>query len=163
MAMKIAITGHTKGLGKHLFDSLSQKHNTIGFSRSNGYDIKDPQNRKKIIEESKECDILINLVHNYYHQTDLLFEFHKSWSGKDKLIICIGTKAANDDAFGKGDYNLIEYRTQKKNMMTMIENLQNSFEMPFINLYEIQEINFEVDVKNLNKLVDTYERKIFKK
>mgnify|MGYP006065842557 FL=1 len=45
----------------------------------------------------------------------------------------------------------------------MIENLQNSFEMPFINLYEIQEINFEVDVKNLNKLVDTHERKIFKK
>ena len=92
-----------------------------------------------------------------------MFEFHQSWSGKDKLIICIGTKAANDDSFGKGDYNLIEYRTQKKNMMTMIENLQNSFEMPFINLYEIQEINFEVDVKNLNKLVDTHERKIFKK
>ena len=81
--MKIAITGHTKGLGKHLFDSLSQKHDTIGFSRSNGYDIKDPKNREKIIEESKECDILINLVHNYYHQTDQLFEFHQSWSGKD--------------------------------------------------------------------------------
>tara|TARA_B100000424_G_scaffold68943_1_gene51139 strand:+ start:838 stop:1329 length:492 start_codon:yes stop_codon:yes gene_type:complete len=163
MAIKIAITGHTKGLGKHLFDSLSQKHDIIGFSRSNGYDIKNPNHRKKIIEESKECDILINLVHNYYHQTDLLFEFHQSWSGKEKLIICIGTKAVHDKAFGNGDYSLIEYRTQKKNMITMIENLQNSWKLPHINLYEIQEINFEADVENLNKIVDIHERKIFKK
>ena len=68
--MKIAITGHTKSLGKALFEFLSQKHEIIGFSRSNGYDIKSPFDRKKIVKESKDCDIFINLVHNYYHQTD---------------------------------------------------------------------------------------------
>ena len=61
--MKIALTGHTKGLGKRLFDSLSEKYETIGFSRSNGYDIKSPVDRKKIIKESKDCDIFINNVH----------------------------------------------------------------------------------------------------
>ena len=45
----------------------------------------------------------------------------------------------------------------------MATNLQSSFEWPQINLYEIQEINFEVDVANLNKIVDIYERKILKK
>ena len=161
--MNIALTGHSKGLGKALFEFLSQKHEIIGFSRSNGYDIKNPFDRKKIIKESKDCDIFINLVHNYYHQTDLLFEFHRAWSGQKKLIIFIGSKAANDPEFGKGDYSLIEYRTQKKNVLTMAENLQHSFEWPHINLYEIQEINFEVDKENLNKIVDIYERKIFKK
>ena len=37
---KIAITGHTKSLGKSLFDSLAIKHQVAGFSRSNGFDIK---------------------------------------------------------------------------------------------------------------------------
>ncbi len=92
-----------------------------------------------------------------------MLEFHEAWSGNKKLIICIGSKAANDDNFGKGDYRLIEYRTQKKNVITMATNLQSSFEWPHINLYEIQEINFEVDVANLNKIVDIYERKILKK
>ena len=34
--MKIAITGHTKGIGKAIADLYP---NVIGFSRSNGYDI----------------------------------------------------------------------------------------------------------------------------
>ena len=34
--MKVSITGHTSGIGKHLYESLD---NTIGFSRSNGFDI----------------------------------------------------------------------------------------------------------------------------
>ena len=163
MGIRIALTGHTKGLGKRLFESLARKYDIVGFSRSNGYDIKSPVDRKKIIKESKDCDIFINNAHNYYHQSDLLLEFHEAWSGTNKLIICIGSKAANDDNFGKGDYCLIEYRTQKKNVITMATNLQSSFEWPHINLYEIQEINFEVDVANLNKIVDIYERKILKK
>ena len=87
--MKIALTGHSNGLGQALFEFLSQKYEVIGFSRSNGYDIKNNSDREKIIKESKDCDIFINLVHNYYHQADLLFEFHRAWSGEKKLIICI--------------------------------------------------------------------------
>ena len=47
--MNIALTGHSKGLGKALFEFLSQKHEITGFSRSNGYDIKSPFDRKSII------------------------------------------------------------------------------------------------------------------
>ena len=49
--LKYAITGHTNGIGK-AFSELSEiKNNFIGFSKSNGYNIKDVEDRRKIIRE----------------------------------------------------------------------------------------------------------------
>jgi hypothetical protein len=152
--MKIAITGHTKSLGKALFEFLSQKHEIIGFSRSNGYDIKSPFDRKKIIKESKDCDIFINLVHNYYHQTDLLLELHKSWKGLQKYIINIGTSAVDDWNFGLGDYQMSEYKVQKTTLVDMITTLKTSFQYPILKLYVISEINFDEDISNLNSIIE---------
>ena len=50
--MIIALTGHTKGLGAELYKDLTHQYKVIGFSRSNGYDIKNPNDRKKIIVAS---------------------------------------------------------------------------------------------------------------
>tara|TARA_Y100000296_G_C5112560_1_gene225947 strand:+ start:221 stop:703 length:483 start_codon:yes stop_codon:yes gene_type:complete len=152
--MKIAITGHTKSLGKALFEFLSQKHEIIGFSRSNGYDIKSPFDRKKIIKESKDCDIFINLVHNYYHQTDLLLELHKSWKGLQKYIINIGTSAVDNGDFGIGDYQMSEYKVQKTTLVDMITTLKKSFQYPILKLYVISEINFDKDISNLNSIIE---------
>lgn len=59
--MKIVITGHTKGIGKGLHTELSNLgHTVIGFSKSNGYDVTSADIRKKIIEESQDCDMFIN-------------------------------------------------------------------------------------------------------
>ena len=46
--MKVAITGHTQGIGKAIAE-LYPDH--IGFSRSNGYDITDENVISKILEE----------------------------------------------------------------------------------------------------------------
>ena len=152
--MNIALTGHSKGLGKALFEFLSQKHEIIGFSRSNGYDIKSPFDRKKIIKESKDCDIFINLVHNYYHQTDLLLELHKSWKGLQKYIINIGTSAVDDENFGLNDYQMLEYKVQKTTIVDMITTLKRSFQYPILKLYVISEINFDTDISNLNSIIE---------
>ena len=152
--MNIALTGHSKGLGKALFEFLSQKHEIVGFSRSNGYDIKSPFDRKKIIKESKDCDIFINLVHNYYHQTDLLLELHKSWKGLQKYIINIGTSAVDDWNFGLGDYQMSEYKVQKTTLVDMITTLKTSFQYPILKLYVISEINFDEDISNLNSIIE---------
>ena len=152
--MNIALTGHSKGLGKALFEFLSQKHEVTGFSRSNGYDIKSPFDRKKIIKESKDCDIFINLVHNYYHQTDLLLELHKSWKGLQKYIINIGTSAVDDENFGLNDYQLLEYKVQKTTIVDMITTLKKSFQYPSLKLYSISEINFDADISNLNSIIE---------
>ena len=67
--MKIAITGHTQGIGKCAFERLSP--NIIGFSKSTGYDITKFNDRKRIIEESKDCDIFINNANAGFGQTYL--------------------------------------------------------------------------------------------
>lgn len=92
--MKIAITGHTSGIGKALFDRFRSKDNeVIGFSRSNGYDISDPDARKKILEEVKDFDVFVN---NAYNDTDssqyfLLKEIFDFWTSKEKTIINISS------------------------------------------------------------------------
>jgi hypothetical protein len=66
--MNIAITGHTSGLGKSLYDSLN---NTIGFSRSNGYDIE--YNIDDIVADCSGVDIFINNAYNSFDQVELLY------------------------------------------------------------------------------------------
>jgi NAD(P)-dependent dehydrogenase (short-subunit alcohol dehydrogenase family) len=91
--LKIAITGHSKGIGKALSDLLiSQGHTVIGFSRSNGYNIRDFLVRKAIIEQSADCDIFINNAYSYGAQTELLKALIPLWEGSNKFIINIGSK-----------------------------------------------------------------------
>jgi hypothetical protein len=60
--MKIAITGHTSGLGKSFFDHFSKDHEVIGLSRSNGYDI--TKNQNEITEIVTNCDLFFNNAHS---------------------------------------------------------------------------------------------------
>lgn len=91
--MKIAITGHTKGIGKACYDVLSQNHDVIGFSRSNGFDIAEP---KKIFSASIGCDVFINNAYiiNTDDQFNLFKMFFKEWKDNpDKFIVNIGSKS----------------------------------------------------------------------
>jgi NAD(P)-dependent dehydrogenase (short-subunit alcohol dehydrogenase family) len=91
--LKIAITGHSKGIGKALADLLtSQGHTVIGFSRSNGYNIRYLAIRNSIIEQSSDCDVFINNAYSYGAQTELLKTLIPLWEGTNKFIINIGSK-----------------------------------------------------------------------
>jgi len=94
--MKIAITGHTKGLGQGLFNYF-QSHTVIGFSRSNGYDIALPNIRAKILEEIYDCDVFINNAYNNFDdsQLHLLRNVYNLWEGKDKTIINVSSRYTN--------------------------------------------------------------------
>ena len=52
--LKVAITGHTKGLGK---ESSKRFDDVLGFSSSNGYDVSDDFGRVKIMHQIKDCDV----------------------------------------------------------------------------------------------------------
>lgn len=56
--MKICMTGHSKGLGKYLFDYFSQDNYIEGFSRSNGYDLN--YDISPVLESAVDCDLFIN-------------------------------------------------------------------------------------------------------
>ena len=94
--MKVAITGHTKGLGRSVTEQIQKMGwEVYGFCRETGYDIRIPDHRKKIIWESKNCDIFINNAYSDYGQIDLLYEMYAAWKDQSKLIINIGSAASD--------------------------------------------------------------------
>ena len=86
--MKIAITGHTKGIGKELDNFFSANATIIGLSRSTGYDI---NNVDSIVEAVKECDVFVNNAYSGYQQAILLEEVFNIWKDTNKTIINIGS------------------------------------------------------------------------
>ncbi len=76
--MKIAITGHKRGIGAEFARQLeAQGHTIVGISRSDGENIRRTAHTASIIEP---CDILINNAMSLYAQTELLFEVWHRWS-----------------------------------------------------------------------------------
>src|SRR6056300_379940 len=80
--MKIAITGHKKGIGKAFAEQLSARgHEILGISRSNGENIRRTTHTASLIEP---CDMFINNAISFYAQTELLFEVWHRWKESDK-------------------------------------------------------------------------------
>ncbi len=80
--MKIAITGHKKGIGQEFAKQLSAKgHEIVGLSRSDGENIRRTAHSASLIEP---CDLLINNAISFYAQTELLFEVWHRWKESDK-------------------------------------------------------------------------------
>ena len=109
--MKIAITGHTQGIGKQAYDRLCP--DIIGFSRSNGYDITNSNDRKRIIEESKNCDIFINNANAEFGQTLLFLELFNSWRYQNKIIINVGSRIAEIKTLPDNRQELLKYQAEK--------------------------------------------------
>jgi short-subunit dehydrogenase len=97
--MKIAITGHTSGIGKALHDKfIMDGHEVLGFSRTNEFDIRLLETRKKILDLSKDADVFINNAYAPWGQTHLLNELILNWSRPHNLVINIGSIASVDSA-----------------------------------------------------------------
>ena len=109
--MKVAITGHTQGIGKRAYDRLCP--DIIGFSRSNGYDITNPTDRKRIIEESKDCNIFINNATTEFGQTLLFLELFDNWQYQNKTIINVGSIIAEIKILPKDRQDLLKYQAEK--------------------------------------------------
>lgn len=75
--MKIAITGHTAGIGQAFAGILqSRGHNIVGLSKRHGDNIR---NTPKIVEKILPCDLFINNAQAGYAQTDLLYAVWDAW------------------------------------------------------------------------------------
>ena len=78
--MRIAITGHTSGIGRALAGVLkSRGHEILGLSRREGYNI---GSFVKIANLIEPCDVFINNAQVSYAQTELLYEVWNKWRAK---------------------------------------------------------------------------------
>jgi NADP-dependent 3-hydroxy acid dehydrogenase YdfG len=92
--MKIAITGHTKGVGKALKEFFEQHgHYVVGFSRSTGYNISLHKDRQTILQEVKDFDVFINNAYSPAGQTAMLSGIIDLWTNTSNTIININSKA----------------------------------------------------------------------
>ncbi len=95
--MKIAITGHKRGIGKAFAEQLADRgHSIVGISRSDGENIRRTAHTASLIEP---CDMLINNAISLYAQTELLFEVWHRWQDikETHYIWNISTKLCEQD------------------------------------------------------------------
>jgi short-subunit dehydrogenase len=115
--MRIAITGHKKGIGQEFARQLEQRgHEIVGISRSDGENIRRTAHTASIIEP---CDMLINNAISFYAQTELLFEVWHRWQPSNEVhhIWNISTRVCEQDhdidIKGLTMRESMQYRNQK--------------------------------------------------
>ena len=108
--MKIAITGHTSGIGLALYNYYTKMGNeVIGFSRTNGYDLKDDSTISKIIKEASNCDIFFNNAYYELAQVKLLYGLHMFWqNNSDKCMVVTSSRSADFIDFRTSGYTIMK-------------------------------------------------------
>ena len=126
--MRIAITGHTSGIGKALAEAYVG-HEIIGLSKREGNNIR---NTLKIANAIEPCDMFINNAQEGYAQTELLIEMHRRWANTDKHIVVISTMMTQQPVSGiEGmDY----YRLQKVALEDAVRQLRYLTRQPGITI-----------------------------
>lgn len=134
--MKIAITGHTAGIGKSFASLLSSKgHEIIGISRRDGENIRRIEHTASIIES---CDMFINNAQSMFAQTELFYEVWKRWKGQKKYIWNISTAMTqlpvNTTPDNHDDIDMSIYRTQKLSLEEASRQLSFKSRWPVVSI-----------------------------
>lgn len=110
--MKIAITGHSAGIGAAFASIYADRgHEIIGLSRRNGFNIR---NLPRALGAIEPCDMLINNAQAGFAQTELLVAAWENWRGlENKCIINISTMMTLKNNSAGGDLGMETYRVQK--------------------------------------------------
>jgi len=126
--MKVAITGHSRGLGAALWNSLAARGNVelVGFSRSNGYDIAIPAVQDQIVAESLDSDVFINNAYSGFAQADIMVKILDEWKHiSNKWIVNVGSLASYHDK-----RRLHPYSVHKIAVDRQAEQIQANFTWP---------------------------------
>jgi NAD(P)-dependent dehydrogenase (short-subunit alcohol dehydrogenase family) len=121
--MKIAITGHTAGIGQALAQEYTLAgYEIIGLSQREGNNIR---NTAKICDKIEPCDVFVNNAQAGYAQTELLFEMANRWQGTKKQIIVISTMMAQEPVSSLPGLEMDHYRVQKVALEEAVHQIKN--------------------------------------
>tara|TARA_B100000902_G_scaffold15354_1_gene18485 strand:- start:2077 stop:2655 length:579 start_codon:yes stop_codon:yes gene_type:complete len=135
---KIAIIGHTKGIGKAIADLYKKKkYEIVGLSRSTGYDLEKDQ--EKIIEKLKDCELVVLNAYAKFGQYELLkriySEFHHHYKKVAVITSTSGTPEGKDEDNIGADYN--EYCWHKEHLIKYISDLQEELFNKPLSVYDV--------------------------
>ena len=159
--MKVAITGHTRGIGAEIHQYFSALgYECIGFSRANGYNIDHDVDRQRIIQESLDCDIFVNNACNRLSDTQLhmLQEIYEVWKDTNKIIINMGSRAGdyvNSTGNQHQQYSVIKHNQDKfceaKSDKVWLINLRpGAIDTPFMKSFNFR----KMDVSTVSTVLD---------
>jgi NADP-dependent 3-hydroxy acid dehydrogenase YdfG len=121
--MKIAITGHSAGIGQALArEYLLQGHEIVGISRRDGNNIR---NTGKTADLIQSCDMFVNNAHAGYAQTELLFEMVQRWQGTKKHIVIISTIMTQHPVSVLPGLEMDQYRIQKIALEQAVQQIRH--------------------------------------
>ena len=135
---KIAIIGHTKGIGKAISDLYRKKNYTVvGLSSSNGYDLQCSQ--VEIMEQLDDCQLIVLNAYVGKGQMNLLKRIYGRFVFEDKKVVVItstsGTPIGEDEDLQNPEY--IDYCENKKNLIGYIEERQQELLNKPLSVYDI--------------------------
>jgi short-subunit dehydrogenase len=135
---KIAIIGHTKGIGKAISDLYRKKNYTVvGLSSSNGYDLQCSQ--VEIMEQLDDCQLIVLNAYVGRGQMTLLKRIYGKFVFEDKKVAVItstsGTPMGEDEELLDPEY--AEYCKNKKILIEYIEQLQQELLNKPLSVYDI--------------------------
>jgi NADP-dependent 3-hydroxy acid dehydrogenase YdfG len=120
--MKIAITGHTNGIGQALAREYQQRgHKVMGLSRRTGQNI---HLTEKITNAVADCDVFVNNAQSGFAQTQLLWNVAQRWQNTGKSIVVISTMMAQDPVSVMPGYDMAQYRVQKVALEESVRQLR---------------------------------------
>ena len=135
---KIAIIGHTRGIGKAIADLYRKKNYTVvGLSSSNGYDLQCSQ--IEIMEQLDECQLIVLNAYVGRGQMTLLKRIYGKFVFENKKVVVItstsGTPVGEDEDLQNPEY--IDYCENKKNLIGYIEELQQELLNKPLSVYDV--------------------------
>jgi short-subunit dehydrogenase len=135
---KIAIVGHTRGIGKAIADLYQKKNYTVvGLSSSNGYDLQCSQ--VEIMEQLDDCQLIVLNAYVGRGQMTLLKRIYGKFIFEDKKVAVItstsGTPMGEDEELLDPEY--AEYCKNKKILIEYIEQLQQELLNKPLSVYDI--------------------------
>ena len=135
---KIAIIGHTRGIGKAIADLYRKKNYTVvGLSSSNGYDLHCSQ--VEIMEQLDDCQFIVLNAYVGRGQMNLLKRIYGKFVFEDKKVVVItstsGTPIGEDEEFLDPEY--VEYCKNKKTLIEYIEQLQQELLNKPLSVYDV--------------------------
>ena len=139
---KIAIIGHTRGIGRAIADLYNSKnYEVVGLSRSNGHDLTTDQ--EKILESIKDCGLVVLNAHADRGQLTLLTRIYGQFAfNKMKVAVITSTSGIEEEP----DYNqfqmwdkfkYVQYCEIKKELIEYIDELQQELISKPLSVYDV--------------------------
>ena len=135
---KIAVIGHTKGIGKAIADLYKRKkYEIVGLSRTTGYDLETEQ--EKIMEKLKDCELIVVNAYAKFGQYHLLKRIYSEFHHHYKKVVVItstsGTPQGKDEDNYGADYN--EYCWHKEHLIKYVSELQEELFNKPLSVYDV--------------------------